>query len=120
MNHGAGGGAARRRDESVRRAAFVENREIDRRALRVWRSGTRPRIADANVSAAGLRRCRDGVAGRNGKDGCDAPAQKCDSYRAEDLAQYQLGFFSGGYTGFAGTKPFLFGISTFGRDFSSI
>jgi hypothetical protein len=28
---------------------------------------------------------------------------------------HQLGFFSGGYTGTAGTKPFRFGISTFGK-----
>ncbi len=35
-------------------------------------------------------------------------------------AQYQLGFFAGGYTGTAGTKPFRFGISTFGRVFSSM
>ena len=32
---------------------------------------------------------------------------------------HQLGFGSGGYTGTAGTKPFRFGISTFGRVFSS-
>jgi hypothetical protein len=35
------------------------------------------------------------------------------------FAQYQLGFFSGGYTGTAGTKPFRFGISTFGRVLAS-
>jgi hypothetical protein len=35
-------------------------------------------------------------------------------------AQNQLGFFSGGYTGTAGTKPFRFGMTTFGRVFSSM
>jgi hypothetical protein len=34
-------------------------------------------------------------------------------------AQYQLGFFSGGYTGTAGTKPSRFGIWTFGRVLAS-
>jgi hypothetical protein len=33
---------------------------------------------------------------------------------------HQLGFGSGGYTGTAGTKPFRFGISTFGRLVASI
>jgi hypothetical protein len=35
-------------------------------------------------------------------------------------AHHQLGFGSGGYTGFAGTKPFRFGIWTFGRLLSSM
>ena len=35
-------------------------------------------------------------------------------------AHHQLGFGSGGYTGTAGMKPFRFGISTFGRLFSSM
>ena len=35
-------------------------------------------------------------------------------------AQNQLGFGSGGYTGTAGTKPFRFGISTFGRLLASM
>jgi len=39
---------------------------------------------------------------------------------AERAAQNQLGFFSGGYTGTAGTKPFRFGMTTFGRVFSSM
>jgi hypothetical protein len=33
---------------------------------------------------------------------------------------HQLGFGSGGYTGFAGTKPFRFGISTLGRLLASM
>jgi hypothetical protein len=42
------------------------------------------------------------------------------SMPAAARAQYQLGFFSGGYTGTAGTKPFRFGITTFGSVFSSM
>jgi hypothetical protein len=43
--------------------------------------------------------------------------QRC--VRHPPWAHHQLGFGSGGYTGFAGTKPFRFGIWTFGRLWAS-
>jgi hypothetical protein len=39
---------------------------------------------------------------------------------AAERVHHQLGFGSGGYTGTAGTKPFRFGISTFGRLLASM
>ena len=43
-----------------------------------------------------------------------------DKVAAAACGQNQLGFGSGGYTGTAGTKPFRFGISTFGSVLASI
>ena len=48
----------------------------------------------------------------------DARRRSLNQWSSTDY--HQLGFFSGGYTGTAGTKPFRFGISTFGRVFSSM
>jgi transposase len=49
----------------------------------------------------------------------DTGRQDAQAAAAPARAQYQLGFFSGGYTGTSGTKPCRFGISTFGRVLAS-
>src|SRR6516164_4932629 len=56
---------------------------------------------------------RDCSSARRPRDATSAPGP------GTTRAQYQLGFFSGGYTGTAGTKPSRFGISTFGRVLAS-
>jgi hypothetical protein len=43
-----------------------------------------------------------------------------DKVAAVARAHHQLGFGSGGYAGTAGTKPFRFGISTFGSVLASM
>jgi len=74
VNHCVRRCAARGRDERVRGAAFVDEREIDRAGCRTRGRGARPSVADANVSAARLRRCRNSISRYHAKerrDGCD-------------------------------------------------
>jgi hypothetical protein len=106
-------------------AALFEERELG--CFHAARGHTNETSAP-NIPAICRGRCNRArvFTGRKGADLPDAPITmivpvlSCTVRAPEGArAQYQLGFFSGGYTGFAGTKPLRFGISTFGRVFSS-
>jgi hypothetical protein len=74
----------------------------------------------ALADPAATKRLRDTVATVLGRDFVAEEKGIVSPMRAAARAHHQLGFGSGGYTGIAGTKPFRFGISTFGRLLASI
>src|SRR5258708_781309 len=57
---------------------------------------------------------------KRGHDAGEVIRSRKPDVPAAARAHHQLGFGSGGYTGTAGTNPFRFGISTFGRLLASM